>query len=414
MRIAVLVNRYPCVTHSFIRREIGGLERAGIEVLRFSIARRSEPLADPADLEEAQRTRSVLALGKRGLLAGLLAIAVTRPRACARAARLAFAFSRECDRGWLHHLAYLAEACVLLRWCEAARIAHVHTHFGTNACTVAALLRALGGPPYSFMVHGPEEFERPLGLERKRAGAVFVVAASEHGRAELERRTRGASATPVHVVHCGVGSAFLDAPASEPPAAPRLVCVGRLVARKGHALLLEALAQLAREGVACSLALIGDGPLRGALEARCVELGLRESVRFRGWASEDAVRRDIVAARALVLPSLAEGLPVVLMEALALGRPVVCTDIAGHSELVENNLSGWLIPAGSVAALCSALREVLALAPAELAQRGAAGRARVASEFDARLEAARLAALLHAGIRAEPQPASSPAFMPQP
>ena len=410
MRIAVLVNRYPSATHSFIRREIQGLELAGIEVLRVAIARDPDPLVDPADREEERRTRRVLAHGVAGLLAGLAAVALTRPRACARAAALAFALSREGDRGLPRHLAYLAEACALLRWCEAAAIEHVHAHFGTNACAVAALLRALGGPPFSFVVHGPEEFERPLGLERKRARAAFVVAASEHCRRELERRTPGASATPIHVVRCGVGAAFLDAAPCEAPAAPQLVCVGRLVERKGHALLLEALARLAREGIAFRLAVLGDGPLRGALEARCVELGLQGAVRFRGWASEDEVLRDIVAARALVLPSFAEGLPVVLMEALALGRPVVCADIAGHAELVENGVSGWLIPVGSLAALVAALREVLSLAPAELSRRGRAGRARVASLHDARREAARLAELLRASARAptEPRPAIAP------
>jgi len=410
MRIAVLVNRYPCVTHSFIRREILGLEHAGVEVLRVSVARDPDPVVDPADRDEARRTRYLLARGVVGLLASLAAMAATRPRACARAAALAFAFARESDGGLLRHLAYLAEACVLLRMCEAGEIAHVHAHFGTNACTVAALLRALGGPPFSFVVHGPEEFERPLGLERKRAGAAFVVAASEHCRRELERRTPGASATPIHVVRCGVGSAFLDPPPSEIRAAPRLVCVGRLVPRKGQALLLEAIARLAREGIACELCLVGDGPLRSALEARCAELGLREVIRFRGWASEDEVRRDIVAARALVLPSFAEGLPVVLMEALALGRPVVCTDIAGHSELVENGVSGWLIPAGSAEALCAALREVLELAPAELSRMGRAGRARVAALHDARREAAKLAALLRASARSLSESEQRPAL----
>ena len=200
-------------------------------------------------------------------------------------------------------------------------------------------------------------------------------------------------------MRCGVGAAFLDAAPCEAPAAPQLVCVGRLVERKGHALLLEALARLAREGIAFRLAVLGDGPLRGALEARCAELGLQGAVRFRGWASEDEVLRDIVAARALVLPSFAEGLPVVLMEALALGRPVVCADIAGHSELVENGVSGWLVPVDSLAALVAALREVLSLAPAELSRRGRAGRVRVARLHDARREAARLAELLRASAR---------------
>ncbi len=407
MKIAVLANRYPSVTHSFIRREIQGLERAGMQVLRVSIARDPDPLADPADREEAQRTHYVLARGLFGLLPALVAVAAARPRAFAHAAAQALAFAREGDRGRLHHLAYLAEACALLRWCEAHEIAHVHAHFGTNACTVAALLRTLGGPPFSFVVHGPEEFERPLGLERKRAGAAFVVAASDYCRREFERLTRAASATPVHVVRCGVGSGFLGAPATEVPAEPRLVCVGRLIERKGQALLLEAVARLASEGIACELSLVGDGPLRAGLEARRDALALHESVHFRGWASEDAVRRDIVAARALVLPSFAEGLPVVLMEALALGRPVVCADIAGHGELVENGVSGWLFPAGSLEALCATLREVLALAPAELARRGGVGRARVVQLHDATREAEKLAGLMRSSVRAEPERTSA-------
>jgi glycosyltransferase involved in cell wall biosynthesis len=395
MRIAVLVNRYPAPTHSFIRREIQGLERAGLEVLRVSLARSPDPLVEAADRAEALRTRVVLEQGSLRLLAALLGAAATRPRAFLRAARLALALAREGDRGWLAHLTYLAEACTLLAWCEAEGVAHVHAHFGTNAAAVAALVRALGGPPYSFVVHGPEEFERAGGLSlgRKRAGAAFVVAPCEHCRREFERVAPAAGGA-VHLIRCGVGPEFLDEPESRPPAAPRLVCIGRLLPRKGQAELLEAAAALAGEGVPIELVFVGDGPLRAALEARSRALGVADQVRFRGWADEAAVRRELLAARALVAPSRAEGLPVVLMEAFALGRPVVCTRIAGHPELVEDGSSGWLAPAGSQAALEQALREVLAAAPEELARRGRAGRARVAGLHDARREAERLAALL--------------------
>jgi glycosyltransferase involved in cell wall biosynthesis len=396
LRIAVLVNRYPSVTHSFIRREILGLERAGIEVLRVSIGRAPEALVDPLDREEATRTRVVLANGVPGLAVALAAALLSRPRAVLAAARLAAALARESDRGLPWHLAYLAEACVLLRWCREQDVAHVHAHFGTNGCAVAALLRALGGPSYSFMVHGPEEFERPLALAAKRAGAAFVATASEHGRRELERISGGAAGPPVHVIRCGVDAGFLDAQPCEVPSAPRLVCVGRLLPRKGHALLLEAVAALAREDRACELVLIGDGSERAALEARCRALGIAESVHFRGWTGEEQVRRDIVAARALVLPSFAEGLAVVLMEALALARPVVCSDVGGQAELVETGVNGWRIPAGSPQALVDALRSVLASTPAELARLGRAGRERVRERHDADRQAARLGALLRA------------------
>jgi glycosyltransferase involved in cell wall biosynthesis len=402
MRIAVLVNRYPAVTHSFIRREILGLERAGIEVLRVSIARSPDPLVEPADRAEAGRTLVLLERGAFSLLAAFAGVAAARPRGFLRALRLALAFARRGDRSPLRHLAYLVEACWLLRWCKAERVSHVHAHFGTNACAVAALLRALGGPPYSFVAHGPEEFERAAGLalERKRADAAFVVAPSEHCREALERITPAAAGVPIHLIRCGVEPPFLEAPETELPSAPRIVCVGQLLPRKGQALLLAAVAELVREGSDVELTLVGDGPLRGALEAQSRALGLRDRVHFRGWAAEDGVRKEIISARALVAPSLAEGLPVVLMEALALGRPVLCTQIAGHGELVEDGESGWLIPPGSPDALAKALRELLALPPARLAAMGRRGRARVAELHDAQREAEKLAELLRASSAA--------------
>jgi glycosyltransferase involved in cell wall biosynthesis len=175
------------------------------------------------------------------------------------------------------------------------------------------------------------------------------------------------------------------------------VCVGRLTEQKGQLLLLDALAELEREGTPFELVLAGDGPMRPLIEEQFRLLGLEKRVRITGWLSNEDVRREIEAARALVLPSFAEGLPVVLMEALALGRPVVSTYVAGIPELVEPGVNGWLVPAGSAAALAAALRELLQASPDTLERLGRAGAAKAAAAHDAAREAAKLAALL--GVR---------------
>jgi glycosyltransferase involved in cell wall biosynthesis len=175
--------------------------------------------------------------------------------------------------------------------------------------------------------------------------------------------------------------------------------VGRLCEQKGQLLILEAVAALAAAGVACELVLAGDGPLRGALEARIEALGLGGAVRITGWLSNDTVRAEILGARVFLLPSFAEGLPVALMEALALGRPAISTSVAGIPELLEGGVNGWLIPAGSVEALAGAIRQALDTPPDVLAAFGRAGAGAVAARHDAEREAGRLAQLFRSGSR---------------
>ncbi len=393
MKVAYLVNQYPHVSHSFIRREIRALEEQGVEVERFSIRSSGAELVDPADQEEARRTHVLLSAGIFGLLAALLGTALSRPLRWHEAAHMTIRLGRRSERGILRHFAYLAEACILRRRLQAVGARHLHAHFGTNTATVALLTRLLGGPPYSFTVHGPEEFDHPeeLSLGTKIAHAAFVVAISSFGRSQLYRWCAYEHWPRIQVVRCGVDAAFLSGGPQPIPETPCLVCVGRLAEQKGQLLLLEAFGRLAAEGLPGELVLAGDGPMRAVIEKRIDHLGLGTRVRITGWLSNDAVRREIVAARGFVLPSFAEGLPVVLMEALALGRPVVTTYVAGIPELVQDGVNGWLIPAGSVEALADALRRLLQTPTPELAKMGAAGAKSVAILHDATREAARLA-----------------------
>ncbi len=405
MRIGYLVNQYPLTSHSFIRREIAALEAQGVEVLRFSLRPVREELVSAADRQEGKRTRAVLAEGVAGHALALAALAVSRPLALTRALVHAVRLGWRSDRGLLRHLAYLAEACVLARWLRRARVEHLHAHFGTNPATVALLCRDLGGPRFSFTVHGPEEFDKPefIGLGEKIRRAAFVVAVSSFGRSQLCRWARYQDWAKLEVVRCGLDEEWLRAPPCAVPAEPRLVCVARLSEQKGHLLLVEAAARLAAEGLPFEIVLAGDGPLRGQVEDLIRRVGLEGRVRVAGWMSADEVRQAIVGSRALLLPSFAEGLPVVVMEALALGRPVITSAIAGIPELVQSGVTGWLVPAGSLESLVSAMRGALQASPARLAEMGRAGAALVAREHDAAKEARKLAGLFRsAAVRGAP------------
>ncbi len=394
MHVAYLLAQHPYASCTFIRREIEELERLGVRISRLAIRPTDHELVDAEDRAEVERTRYVLGRGRLGrLLWNTLAVAATRPVRFARALRLALRCSHRSDRSIVVHLAYLMEACVVLRWCRELEVGHVHSHFATNATEVAMLARALGGPSYSFTVHGPLDFDgaRVLSLDEKIARSEFVVAISSFARSQIYRWCPHDQWGKVHIVHCGVSRAFLGAPRVPVPAAPRLVSVGRLSEQKGQLLLVEAAARLRSEGIPFELAIVGEGEMREELERLIAERGLGENVHLLGLRSGAEVLAELQRSRALVLSSLAEGLPVVIMEALVLGRPVVSSHIAGIPELVEPGVSGWLVPAGSVVALAQAMRDVLAAEPERLDQMGRAGAVAVAERHDAAREARRLA-----------------------
>jgi glycosyltransferase involved in cell wall biosynthesis len=404
-RIAYLVNQYPRVSHTFIRREIAGLEACGLEVLRFSIRDCPDELNEKLDQQELRRTRLILGVGVAGLLRASLRVLLARPVQAGQALGLALRMGRRSDRGVPRHLAYLAEAAVLREWLAAAGVEHLHAHFASNPAAVAMLCRALGGPPFSFTVHGPDDFDRApyLALDEKLSRAAFAVTVSHYGRSQLCRHTDPALWRKVELVRCGVDDSFLAHPVTPVPAEPRLVCVARLDPAKGHLLLLQAVRRLLDEGQANELVLLGDGEKRGVIEEQIRALGLAECVTLTGWASGTRVREQILASRAMVLPSFAENLPLALVESLALGRPVISTYVGAIPELVEPGSCGWLVPAGSVQALAGAMREAL-LAPVEvLEQMGRAGARRVSEQHNAAREAAKLAELFqaHGGDRGD-------------
>lgn len=410
MRIAYLVNQYPRISLSFIRREIAGVEKAGVQVSRYSIRalQVSNPvraldteLLDPADKAEALKTKIVLDIGFLGLLGHLIRVAIQRPISWMQCFQCMLNLCAASEISFFHHLAYMAEACVLLHWFNRDEIEHVHVHFGTNPTSVAMLCNILGGPSYSFTIHGPEEFDKPISLSLpvKIERAKFIVAISDFSKSQLCRWCSHEHWHKIHVVHCGLDKSFLDYKSATPIAnKTTFVCVARLSEQKGHFLLLEAIKQLADEGYQFKVVLVGDGPLRPALEALVVEWRLEKFIEFAGWASGSTVRERMLEARALVLPSFAEGLPVVIMEALALNRPVISTYIAGIPELLQNGVCGWLIPSGNVNALAKAMTDVICALPSVLEAMGRTGAERVALHHDATIETQKLVKIFQTAI----------------
>lgn len=395
LRIAYFINQYPKVSHSFIRREILALERQGVQVQRYALRGWGDAVADPEDAAEQPRVRYLLREGLMGLARASVRVAMMRPRCWGRAFMLALRTGWRADRPLPLHLVYLAEACQLYLWLVDAGVQHVHAHFGTNSAEVVMLAHALGGPGYSFTVHGSEEFDKPqaLHLGEKMRRARFVVAISSFGRSQLYRWLPVSEWPKVQVVHCGVDQAFHRVPAQPVPAAARLVCVGRLCEQKGQLLLVQALALLKARGVGCELVLAGDGEMRDMVEAEIARLGLQAQVRITGWIASAQVREELLAARAMVLSSFIEGLPVVIMEAMALRRPVLSTCVAGVPELVQPGRTGWLFPPGDVDALADAMQACLAAPTGELQAMGDAARERVLARHDVDTEAAKLHAL---------------------
>ncbi len=390
MKLAYLLNTYPMTSTTFIRREVEAVERTGVPVLRFAVRPWPEKLVDPEDQRERERT-DYLMQRLHMLPLAVLQVVLQRPLAFGRALAGAVKLASAPRANRIRPFAYLAQAALLFLKTRKAGVDHVHAHFSTNAAAVAMLCRLMGGPTYSFTVHGPDELMDPasLSLAFKAANARSVIAITRYCRAKILEHVAPADAERVHIVPCGLDLERMPEDPRPVTADMNLVCVGRLCPQKGQIHIPAAVARLRERFPDLRVRLIGDGESRAAIEEEIARHDVASMVRLSGWGSNEEVRNAILASRALLLPSYHEGLPIVIMEAFALRRPVITTRIAGIPELVDGSC-GWIVNSGDLEALICAMAEALAAPASDLQRKGAEGRRRVEAHHDLATIAPRL------------------------
>ncbi|MBX2806830.1 MAG: glycosyltransferase [Hyphomicrobiales bacterium] len=408
--IAYLTGEYPRATDTFIQREVVALRRQGFEVLTCSVRKTgSEHHVGPEQREEARGTFYILSRARSPLRLArdhLKAFAAS-PSRYFSALKLAVRTSPPGLKALTYQLFYFLEAVVLAEHLKREGVVHLHNHIATASCTVAMLASEISGVPYSFTIHGPGIFFEPMHwrIDEKTARASFVSCISDFCRSQVMMFSDRRHWDKLHIVHCGVEPERYDG--ARNTSGHRLLFVGRLAGVKGISVLFQALEQVVRRFPGLHLTLIGDGPEREDLEREAGARGLAGAVSFAGYRSQAEVAKALRETDMLVLPSFAEGVPVVLMEAMAAGLPIISSRVAGIPELVEDGVSGLLVPPGDADAVASAISELLA-DPALRVSMGERGRAKVVSEFNLKYEAAWLGELFQAYIFGLPNPGKQP------
>jgi colanic acid/amylovoran biosynthesis glycosyltransferase len=357
--LGYLVSRYPAVSHTFILREIAMLREWGFSIHTASINPPDRALSamDAQERQEAERTYGIKAHGVRGAWLALWHLLTQQPKALARLARATWAL-RLGLRGW----AYAIEAAMVARWMHQHRLRHLHVHFGNAGATVGVLVKAINRCHLSYTIHGPDEFDDVRGqrLAEKMAAADAVICISQFARGQLMRVSDMRHWPKFQVCRLGVDLQQFDFRAA-PPEHPtvHLLCTGRLTPAKGQLVLLQACALLRQRQTDFRLTVVGDGPDRAAIEATVVQLGLSSVVELTGSVVQARVRQYLQDADVFVLPSFAEGIPVVLMEAMASGVVCVSSPVNGIPELIEHGRTGLLSAPGDVEQLAQNLQALI-------------------------------------------------------
>jgi glycosyltransferase involved in cell wall biosynthesis len=394
-RIAYLVSQYPAVNHTFIMREILELRRIGFEVRVASIRGPDRPF-DRLTVEEQQEQSSTFYIKPGGAALALTAhlrMLTTRPLGYARTLGCAFRLAGMNLRVLWLNLLYFAEAVVFADWMKRTYVTHVHMHFTT---TVGLLASRLLPMITSATIHGPDEFTDPAGFHLPEKAATFdlLCTISDYGRSQLMRFSDAAHWNKFHVSRLGVDpTRFAARPARDNPSPLEILFVGRLARVKAPHILIAALDNLIRQGRDVRLRLIGDGPERAGLEQDVAQRGLSARVIFEGSQNGDRVLEFYRQTDIFALPSFAEGIPVVLMEAMSMEIPCVSTWITGVPELIRDGVDGLLVTPSSTDSLAEALRRLVD-DPALRSRLGSAARRRVMESYDLSRNTAGLAGLL--------------------
>lgn len=408
LQLAYLVSQYPALSHTFIASEIRAMRRLGARVETFSV-RRYRPAELLTEDSRLEARRTTVLQHPAAVLAAVLAVVRRSPTALLRGLSAALRTGPSSPRARLWQVFYLGEALVLWRGMTARGLRHVHVHFANNGADIARLAVLIGrlvdGPGagwrWSLAMHGSTEFEdrKAHDLAAKFGSAAAVACISDYTRSQVMSHLPPAQWHKVGLVRMGVDTVrFSPAPVrvDRDAAAPlRVLTVGRLVPVKGMPLLVDAVAELVHRGLPVALTVVGAGPLLEPLREDVRARGLDEVVRLLGPVSQDELPKLYREADVFCLPSFNEGIPVVLMEAMATGLPVVTTAITGIPELVVDHRTGLLVTPGRADLLAAALTE-LALDPSLSRRLGEQARTAVLRDHDSDINAQGLLDLLTA------------------
>ena len=407
-RIAYLVSQYPAVNHTYILREIRELRRLGWDIQVASIRPDGRPLSELTAEERAElsETWCVITQGIPGAVRAhfLTLIRQTGPymRGLLTALRLGgFDFSKA-----VRNFFYFTEALIVGRWMQSHNLRHVHIHFSS---TVGYLIAKTFPITFSITIHGPAEFEEPenFHLREKIEAATFICAISNYGCNQLMKASDPNQWSKLEIVRLGIDpDVFLpDSTLPVEPASFEIISVARLSREKGQRVLIQAVARLVEEGREVRLSLVGEGQDRTGIEEEIAACGLRGTVRLEGALNQDALKTLYRTSDAFALASFAEGVPVVLMEAMAMEIPCVATRITGIPELIEDGVDGFLVAPSDVGQLASALRRLMD-DPALRNRIGKAGRRKVVEQYNLSKNAAILAEVFERLIP-KPPPSSA-------
>jgi len=382
--LAYLCSEYPAVSQTFVFHKIEFLRQAGFNVTPVSVHQPANlAVMTVRERQEAAETLVMTHLRLPKILAAHLRMLLRSPAGYLRMTASALSLLTKGPKNPFKALAYWVEAGILLNWMHRRGIRHIHEHFAAPTAIVAMLAKRYGGVTYSLSVHGPDIFfvqDSEL-LADKVDKAVFTRCISHFCRSQLMRITSPNRWPHLHIVRCGVDPVVYDRrPATDNPT-PEILCVGRLVPAKGQHVLLAACALLKARHRSFRLTFVGGGMDRTSLEQHAAAAGLNAQVRFTGPLGQDEVRHFYDQADLFVLASFAEGVPVVLMEAMAKAIPVVSTRIAGIPELIDHEENGLLVDAGDAEGLARQM-ERLILDPALCGRLGAAGRNKIMRQYD--------------------------------
>ena len=357
MRIAYFTNTYPRATDSFIRREVIGLRKRGFEVSTYSVHKSgSEHDVDSEVISEKGTTRFIFPLNLLILIFISAKLLLKRPKSFLFALWLAYKTARPGLKGHALQIAYFAEAIVLAEFLIQDKIEHLHNHLGDNSGTVTMLAAKLINVPYSISIHGPHIFFDGLhwALDKKTEYSKFVACIGHFCVSQMMLYVPKEFWHKFEIVRCGID--FNQFSFQEPVRrAKKLLYVGRLSSEKGISVLLESLALLEKESLDFELAVLGDGQDRAYLQTMVEDLGIADRITFCGFVDRETIVESLVESDIFILPSFAEGIPVVLMEAMASGVPVISTYVGGIAELVTDMRTGQLVSPSDVTGLAQAI-----------------------------------------------------------